>query len=920
MIFTFRPALCLILLFFAVALGLPNQLTGQNFTPDIVVALDGTGDFTTIQAAIDAVPDNSNTPTIIYIKRGLYNTEKLIIRSNKQKVVMIGESRDETIISYHMHNCPNGYLGYCPPEDAQVLPTDLRTSASTLTVQGDDFWAENLTFQNTAGPVGQAQALGLRGDRVVLRNCTIKGYQDTIYFWGNGRRNYVENCLITGRTDYLYGGGTAFLQGCEIRSWGGGYITAPATLLGFDYGLVFNECDLTYDWNSPRSSDNGRLTALGRPWNDYPKVAFLYCYMTEKINPLGWPTTWDMPYAATSEDVEFFEYQNTGPGADMSGRNDWLGLRALTDEEAQNYTLEAVLAGNDNWNPTDTEPYVDTYTWTGTDSSPNWLVPGNWDLLETPAPNQIAFVRSADTIVANGGLFVADLWLQNGATLSVAESSELTYLSTEDAFIHSAVNTSLSGHIQTKDTLTIATMADTLQLDAQLFSEAHNAIHKTGAGTLTIHSENPEFAGRWEIQEGSLAAKSALALGRAQEVTINDQATLSIDTSAAFNFKSLLRIQEGGQIVLHDNILLYQCYFGDEQLPNGIYSAASHPDIISGEGVIEVVEWDGDFTFIGGENGHWDVPGNFQPPVIPEAGETVSTEIEMETTDFVFPGDIDVLSGGGIRLRGDHRATGDINMAAGTYVSYETSGQGYSLDALVIPQADISFLLNSSSSADHAMILNSPLEGDATISVLNTGTDTENRGTLVLTRDNQDFDGTWDLTQAGVLPNSVIAIEGEEERAFGAGLLEIGANNRAVLSHELCLGSELNANLYENGRIEINTFVRVDYATINGTELLPGLYNATTNPEYFAGDSNLRVTIGTTDVENIATPVKVYLAGKQLYLEGNKINATIYDLNGRVLIQNSSAAQISLDGFVPGMYLVDYVIDGYKGARKIVIP
>jgi pectinesterase len=175
---------------------------------DIVVAKDGTGNFTTLQDAINAVESNSDRQTIIYIKRGLYDTEKLIIPSDKKNISFIGESRDETIISYHIYDCSDH--GKCPPEDAALWTGDnIRTSA-TLTIKGDGFRAENLTIQNTAGPVGQAQAITVQADKVVFENCNITGYQDTIYLWTSGVRTYFKDCLVVGRTDYIYGAGIAF--------------------------------------------------------------------------------------------------------------------------------------------------------------------------------------------------------------------------------------------------------------------------------------------------------------------------------------------------------------------------------------------------------------------------------------------------------------------------------------------------------------------------------------------------------------------------------------------------------------------------------------------------------------------------------------------------------------------------------------
>ncbi|MFK7979243.1 MAG: pectinesterase family protein, partial [Saprospiraceae bacterium] len=301
-------------LFSLLIMGFNASMTfAQSIIPDITVALDGTGDFTAIQAAIDAVPDDKETQTIILIKRGIYDQEKILVPASKTNVLLVGESRQATIISYHLFEClSGGFEGRCPAEDAMLWSATNIQTAATLTVAATGFIAENLTIQNTAGPVGQAQAVTVLADRVIFRNCTLTGYQDTLYLKSDGNRTYFEKCLIVGRTDYIYGGGTTFFQACEIRSWGGGWITAPATGLNATHGYVFNECTLTYALNSPRAGDDGRTLGLGRPWKNYPKVAWLYCTMTEKIDPLGWPTTWRMDYSDTSPGLHLYEYQNTG--------------------------------------------------------------------------------------------------------------------------------------------------------------------------------------------------------------------------------------------------------------------------------------------------------------------------------------------------------------------------------------------------------------------------------------------------------------------------------------------------------------------------------------------------------------------------------------------------------------------------------
>ena len=304
-------------------------------------------------ASQNAAPDQSETRFVIFVRNGLYDKEKLLIPESKSHLVILGEDREKTIISYHMYDCSTSPVGRCPLESWELwkdTPMLVRTSA-TLTVQANDVHLENLTLQNTAGPVGQAQALTAMGDRLILVGCTLSSYQDTLYLWSAGRRAYFLNCLIIGRTDYIYGAYIAVFEGCEIRSWGGGWVTAPATRREHEFGFVFNHCRFTYRDNSPRPGDDGRTVAIGRPWHEYPKVTIMNSDLCKEMDPEGWPTTWNMPYASTSADLHLYEYNNTGEGADMSHRAAWAGLRALTDEEAARYTTANILAGSDGWNP-----------------------------------------------------------------------------------------------------------------------------------------------------------------------------------------------------------------------------------------------------------------------------------------------------------------------------------------------------------------------------------------------------------------------------------------------------------------------------------------------------------------------------------------------------------------------------------------
>lgn len=328
-----------------------NLIAAEMPKADIIVALDGSGQYKSIQEAINAVPDKSVKRTVIFIKNGNYTTEKLIVPASKINLTIQGESREKTVVSYHIYDCGS-------PESANKCPAaswalwkdnkDLVRTSATLTVLAENFIAENLTVANTAGPVGQALALTLRGDKITFNNCNILGYQDTILLGNDRMRNYFVGCLILGRTDYIYGGGIGYFQSCEIRSYGGGWVTAPSTPEAQKYGYVFNQCKFTYTGNSPRKGDDGRKVAIGRPWHNYPKVAILNSDMCEEMHPEGWPTTWHMEYAATSDKLNLYEYNNTGKGADMSMRAKWAGLRALTKEEADDYTLQKVLG---DWAP-----------------------------------------------------------------------------------------------------------------------------------------------------------------------------------------------------------------------------------------------------------------------------------------------------------------------------------------------------------------------------------------------------------------------------------------------------------------------------------------------------------------------------------------------------------------------------------------
>ncbi len=262
---------------------------------DFIVAQDGGGDFRTIQEAVDAAPDYIKQGEVrILVKPGIYR-EKVVIPPSKEKLHLEGLDPLTTIISWDDYADRPGSTGY-----------PMGTSAtSTVYVYPDDFLAENLTFENTAGEVGQACAITTDGDRQAFINCRFIGNQDTIYTYGDGERQYFKDCWIEGTTDFIFGYSTCFFDSCTILSKKNSYITAASTLEGREFGYVFRGCRLIHDPVAEK-------VYLGRPWRKFAKTVFIDCEMEGHILPEGWHN-WNKPYA---EKTTFYaESGSTGPGA-----------------------------------------------------------------------------------------------------------------------------------------------------------------------------------------------------------------------------------------------------------------------------------------------------------------------------------------------------------------------------------------------------------------------------------------------------------------------------------------------------------------------------------------------------------------------------------------------------------------------------
>ncbi len=294
------------------------------------VAKDGSGNFTTIQDAVYAVRDLSQQQVTIFIKKGVYN-EKLIIPSWKTNISLIGEDRDETIISY------NDHAGKRLAVRDECLKTDsLRTYTSyTLLIQGNDCHIEDLTIKNTAGRVGQAVALHVEGDRFVAKHCSLLANQDTYYAATQNSRQYVQDCYIEGTTDFIFGEATVVFQSCTIKNLTNSYITAASTRPGQDFGFVFFDCKLIADTGVTKAY-------LGRPWRPYAKTVFIRTEIGSHIVKEGWDN-WKNP--ENEKTVLYAEYKSFGEGGNTSQRVKW--SRQLTNKEVKKYTLKNIFTTAD---------------------------------------------------------------------------------------------------------------------------------------------------------------------------------------------------------------------------------------------------------------------------------------------------------------------------------------------------------------------------------------------------------------------------------------------------------------------------------------------------------------------------------------------------------------------------------------------
>jgi len=302
------------------------SFAGRAQQPEIIVAKDGSGRYTTVQAAFDAVPLHNKKTITIFIKNGVYK-EKLHLDSTRDFVLLKGEDRFNTILTWDDHP------GKVSPSGDSI---NTRSSYSCL-IRAGHFRADNISFQNDAGfTAGQAVAMEADGDQLVFTNCRFTGNQDILFTNSESSRQYYKNCYIEGTTDFIFGSATVWFEQCHIHSKKNSHVTAASTPANHPFGYVFYDCVLTGDTNL-------HSVSLGRPWRPYACVAYIHCYLGAHFRAEGW-SNWNN--TDSYKTARYSEYHNYGPGAGIAARVPW--SQQLTDAAEKNYTLKNVLQG---WEP-----------------------------------------------------------------------------------------------------------------------------------------------------------------------------------------------------------------------------------------------------------------------------------------------------------------------------------------------------------------------------------------------------------------------------------------------------------------------------------------------------------------------------------------------------------------------------------------
>lgn len=659
---------------------------------------------------------------------------------------------------------------------------------------------DKVILQGNPGQGIKNPVLSIEANDLYMENITIE-HIDGIVNSGQkpalspaGDRNVYNGIRLRSRQDtQVTGGNRSFYYKSTIEGdvdfiCGGGthWFEECKLVSGGGYIVAPNHtADVQYGY----VFNNNTITAttsyyLGRPWQNAPRAVYLNTTMVNEPNTLGWASMGTLP-------ALFAEYNSVNSN----------GVAVNTANRTNIFTVSGV-AQTGNYNPVLTKEQATEYTienvLSGTDKwNPRSIV----EKIGTPSNLS---VTEKNTLK----------WDENQYAICyvVSKDGKIVALTTEATFIE---NTTTAGTYEysVQAANEYGGLSDVSKINMTIGTAAvkSTVLYKNSIGNVTLTNLTPI-----EYTEGTAVA---LPVPTMQGYTFFGWST---SETVPNSIKEISTITTGNQI--------FYAFWGtdgnnkaDELIPPSNF----------------------DYDFIAAVNKNWDNAANFNPAVLPVAGKTVSAKIEIETTATVFPADITFSGGGTLRLRGAHKATGNLIFKEGTRVYYNTSGAGMTLEAPIIVSGNVRFEMISGILGETMMTLTGPISGSGTIIPMNIGQGTNaNTGTLLLKADNSEFIGTWDLTQKSTKYPGLeypIVIEGNVANAFGSGTIKVDHDNAVVFSHERAAGSELKLNVAGNGKAVLNTVLNVQKLTINGVVFANGTYDKTSHPAFFTGNGKIQV-------------------------------------------------------------------------------
>ncbi|GAB4826632.1 hypothetical protein Ancab_033527 [Ancistrocladus abbreviatus] len=302
----------------------------KDIKANVVVAKDGSGNYKTVKEAIASVPKNSKTRYVIYVKKGVYK-ENVEIGKSMKNVMLVGDGMSLTVITGSL-NVDDGSTTF---------------RSATVAAVGDGFIAQDIWFQNTAGPQKhQAVALRVGADQSVINRCKIDAYQDTLY--AHSLRQFYRDSVITGTVDFIFGNAAVVFQNCKLvarkpMSNQNNMVTAQGREdPNQNTGTSIQSCQIAA--SSDLQPVKGSIkTYLGRPWKAYSRTVVMQSDIGDHIDPSGW-SVWSGDFALKT--LYYGEYANKGAGADTSKRVKWKGYHVITSvAEARKFTVAELIQG-----------------------------------------------------------------------------------------------------------------------------------------------------------------------------------------------------------------------------------------------------------------------------------------------------------------------------------------------------------------------------------------------------------------------------------------------------------------------------------------------------------------------------------------------------------------------------------------------